>query len=292
MTPITQIDLPGVPLLRQGKVRYMYDLGDCLLMVATDRVSAFDRILNQGIPRKGEVLTRMSLFWFEFLKEVAPTHFITADVSDYPAVLQPYAELLKGRSMVVKKTTPLPVECVARGYLIGSGWVDYQATGAVCGHPLPKGLRMADRLPQPIFTPATKADQGHDMNITLTDMGKRVGEPLTRRLEAVTLDIYRRASEWALAKGIMIADTKFEFGLDAAGELILIDEVLTPDSSRFWPADQYQPGSSPPSYDKQIIRDYLISIGWRGDGDIPDLPPAIVEKASQAYLKLCALFTA
>ncbi|HTK94514.1 MAG TPA: phosphoribosylaminoimidazolesuccinocarboxamide synthase, partial [Terriglobales bacterium] len=252
-------DFPGLPLHASGKVRDVYALNGHLVFVATDRISAFDYVLATGIPSKGRVLTQLSLFWFDFLKSVVPNHLVTADVAKYPPALQKYRDQLEGRSMLVAKAEMVPVECVARGYLSGSGWKEYKASGAVCGIKLPAGLKESDKLPEPIFTPATKAASGHDENISFADMVKRVGPELAEKLRDLTLSIYKKASDYALTKGIIIADTKFEFGHTAAG-LVLADEVLTPDSSRFWPADQYKPGGAQASFDKQFVRDYLESI--------------------------------
>lgn len=283
---VLETDLAGLTLLRRGKVRDVYDLGDQLLIVATDRISAFDYVLGTGIPDKGKVLTQLSAFWFRQMGDLVPHHLISIDVEDFPARTQPHRDILRGRSMLVRKTTPLPIECVARGYLSGSGWKDYQRTGAVCGVPLPPGLRESDRLPSPIFTPATKAESGHDENITEAQAAEIVGADLVRRLRELTLAIYERGVAYAASKGIIIADTKFEFGL-AGGELVLIDEVLTPDSSRFWPADAWEPGRPQPSFDKQFVRDWLTSSGWdrHGDAPPPPLPDDVVERTRARYLE-------
>ena len=284
---ISQTDFVGLPLLARGKVRDIYDLGDRLLIVATDRLSAFDVILPTPIPDKGRVLTQLSLFWFGKLAGVVPHHVITA--TDFSGELAPYRDALNGRAMVVRRTDPIPIECVARGYISGSGWKDYCATGKICGIPLPAGLKESDRLPEPIFTPATKATSGHDENISFEEAAERIGRPLAERLRGITLEIYRRASEYAAARGIIIADTKLEFGLDG-GELVWIDEALTPDSSRFWPADSYQPGKAQPSFDKQFVRDYLERIGWSKQPPAPALPPDVVNgtraKYREAYERL------
>src|SRR6204780_2470034 len=256
---ISQTDFPGLKLRARGKVRDIYELGDRLLIVATDRLSAFDVILPTPIPDKGKVLTQLSLFWFEKLADVVPHHVIEA--VNFTGELAPYANALAGSAMLVRRTEPFPIECVVRGYISGSGWKDYQRTGAICGIPLPAGLRESDRLPEPIFTPSTKATTGHDENISFEEAAARIGRPMAERLRDTSLTIYRRAAEHAAARGIIIADTKFEFGLRGE-ELIWIDEALTPDSSRFWPEDQYSPGHAQPSFDKQFVRDFLARIGW------------------------------
>jgi len=275
---------------RTGKVRDIYDFGDRLLIVATDRISAFDYILGTGIPDKGKVLTQISRFWFDRLRAVVPNHIVSMDPNEYPAEAQPAAAMLRGRSMLVTTTEPLPIECVARGYLSGSGWKDYQSTGAVCGHQLPKGLRESDRLPQPIFTPATKAPSGHDINISEAEAATIVGQGVFDKVKALTLRIYAEGVGYAETLGIIIADTKFEFGiLPGAGRpedrVILIDEVLTPDSSRFWPRDGYAPGGAQPSFDKQFVRDYLESIRWNKQPPVPSLPAHVVEKTREKYIE-------
>ena len=284
---ISQTDFSGLKLLARGKVRDIYDLGDRLLIVATDRLSAFDVILPTPIPDKGRVLTQLSLFWFDKLVGIVPHHVITA--TDFSGRLAPYQNALNGRAMIVRRTDPIPIECVARGYISGSGWKDYCATGKVCGIPLPAGLKESDRLPEPIFTPATKATSGHDENISFEEAAAQIGQPLAGRLRDITLEVYRRASEYAAARGIIIADTKLEFGLDGK-ELVWIDEALTPDSSRFWPADSYQPGKAQPSFDKQFVRDYLERIGWSKQPPAPALPPDVVNgtraKYREAYERL------
>ena len=282
--PLLTIDLPGIPKLRSGKVREIFDLGDRLLMVATDRISAFDVVLPNGIPRKGEVLTQISFFWFErFASQVA--HHLWAGPEDpLPEPLQPYASLLARRSMLVRKARPLPIECIVRGYLAGSAWKEYRQTGAVAGLPLPQGLRESDELPEPIFTPSTKADRGHDQNISFETACRLVGRELACRLRDLSLQLYSEARAYARSRGILIADTKFEFGL-AGQQLLLIDEVLTPDSSRFWPADQYQPGRPQPSFDKQFVRDYLESLAWDKRPPAPVLPPDVVAATSAKYLE-------
>jgi phosphoribosylaminoimidazole-succinocarboxamide synthase len=284
-TPLTQSNLPGIECIGRGKVRDIYAIDDDrLLIVATDRISAFDVILPTPIPRKGEVLTQLSLFWFDFLKDVAPNHLISANVDEYPNELQPYRDQLEGRSMLVKKLRMFPVECVARGYVVGSGWKDYQRTGAICGITLPTGLRECGKLPAAIFTPATKAETGHDENISAAEAGKIVGKDIIAKLERLTIDIFDKASMHALACGLVLADTKFEFGrLD--GEIVLADEVLTPDSSRYWPLETYHPGRSQASFDKQFVRDYLESVNFNKQPPGPELPPEIVEKTSEKYLE-------
>ncbi|MFI5126635.1 MAG: phosphoribosylaminoimidazolesuccinocarboxamide synthase [Candidatus Acidiferrales bacterium] len=284
---ISQTDFPGLKLLARGKVRDIYELGDRLLIVATDRLSAFDVILPTPIPDKGRVLTQLSLFWFDKLAGLVPHHVINA--TDFSGPLAPYQDALNGRAMIVRRTNPIPIECVARGYISGSGWKDYRATGKVCGIPLPAGLKESDKLPEPIFTPATKATSGHDENISFDEAGAQIGRPLAARLRDITLEVYRRASEYAAARGIIIADTKLEFGL-VGDELIWIDEALTPDSSRFWPADSYEPGKAQPSFDKQFVRDYLERIGWSKQPPAPALPPDVVNgtraKYREAYQRL------
>jgi phosphoribosylaminoimidazole-succinocarboxamide synthase len=289
-TPLVESRLP-LPRWRRGKVRDVYALGeDRLLVVATDRLSAFDVVLPTGIPGKGVILTRLSLFWFRRLADVVPHHVLTAEVDEYPADLHAYREELEGRSMLVLRTEPLPVECVVRGYLAGSGWKDYQSRGEVCGLPLPAGLREAERLPEPLFTPATKAESGHDENITFAGMVERVGEAVAEKARAASLALYARASAHAEARGIILADTKFEFGL-RDGRLVWIDEALTPDSSRFWPREGWSVGSSPPSDDKQYVRDYLETLAWDKRPPGPVLPPDVVartrEKYEEALVRLC-----
>ena len=276
--------IEGLDAPRRGKVRDMYDLGDALLLVATDRLSAFDVVMPNGIPNKGKVLTSMSRYWFETL-DWTPNHLITMDVNDYPEFLHPYAADLDKRSMLVKKTDPIPVECVARGYIIGSGWKDYQKTGSVCGISLREGYAIADRLDEPLFTPAYKAEVGeHDENISYERVVELLGEEEAAYLKEITLKIYNAAAEIALDKGIIIADTKFEFGrID--GEIILIDEVLTCDSSRFWPAEKYQPGQNPPSLDKQYVRDYLETLDWDKTAPGPNLPENVAERTGEIYLE-------
>ena len=280
--PLLQTTLPGVKLWKRGKVRDVYDLGDRLLVVATDRLSAFDVVLPTGIPGKGVVLTQMSLFWFGLLRGVIENHVVTADVAEYDAQLRPYLDQLAGRSMIVVKTEVLPVECVVRGYLAGSGWKDYKAKGAVCGVALPPGLRDSDRLQPAIFTPATKAETGHDENIPFETMEATVGRERAAQARRVSLEIYSRAHAHAEARGIILADTKFEFGV-RDGRLIWIDEALTPDSSRFWPRDAYAPGRSQPSFDKQFVRDYLETLSWNKQPPGPELPPDVVARTVEKY---------
>jgi phosphoribosylaminoimidazole-succinocarboxamide synthase len=281
---VLETQLSGLTLARRGKVRDVYDLDDQLLIVATDRISAFDYVLGSGIPGKGHVLTQLSAFWFSQVADLTPHHLVSIDVDEFPAVTRPHRDVLRGRSMLVRRTHPLPVECVARGYLSGSGWKEYAKTGAVCGISLPAGLRESDRLPQPIFTPATKAESGHDENISEARAGDIVGRDLIGRLRDLTLAIYARGVALAEARGIIIADTKFEFGL-ANDKLLLIDEVLTPDSSRFWPRADYQPGRGQPSFDKQYVRDYLERIGWNKQPPVPSLPDDVVARTREKYLE-------
>jgi phosphoribosylaminoimidazole-succinocarboxamide synthase len=282
-------DLAPLPLLARGKVRDIYatspDPASDLIFIATDRISAFDHVLGSGIPDKGRILTQISLFWFNFLRSVVPNHLITAEVSDFPAALQPFASQLEGRTMLVRRARMFPVECVARGYLSGSGWKDYQATGAVCGIPLPAGLRESDRLPEPIFTPAAKINTGgHDENISFGTVVQTVGEEHAHALRSLTMEIYTKASEHAAAQGVILADTKFEFGL-IDGVITLADEVLTPDSSRYWPADEYKPGGPTPSFDKQYVRDYLESIRWNKQAPAPALPDEVVARTREKYMQ-------
>lgn len=282
--PLLALDLPGVRKLKSGKVREIFDLGDRLLLVATDRLSAFDCILPNGIPRKGEVLTQISFFWFNRFAALVPNHLLTGAKDPLPMDLQPFAAQLARRSMLVRKASPLPIECVARGYLAGSGWKEYRQSRTVCGIALPAGLLESSELPEPIFTPATKAETGHDENISFAQAEKMVGAGLAARARDLTLKIYSNAREYARARGIIIADTKFEFGL-YDGQLVLIDEVLTPDSSRFWPAAQYQPGRSQASFDKQFVRDYLETLDWNKASPAPALPADIVTKTQAKYVE-------
>jgi len=282
---LLQTDFPDLELFASGKVRDVYQVGsDHLLFVATDRISAFDYVLATGIPHKGRVLTQISRFWFEFLKELVPNHVVTADVASYPAEVQKYADQLRGRSMLVRRAEMFPVECVVRGYLSGSGWKEYKTTGSVCGIQLPAGLRESDQLPEPIFTPATKATTGHDENISFEQMTKLVDPQDARQLRELSLEIYTRAAAYARQKGIIIADTKFEFGRTPAG-ITIADEVLTPDSSRFWPADKYSPGMSQQSYDKQYVRDYLEEIRWNKQPPAPALPAEVAHRTSDKYVE-------
>jgi phosphoribosylaminoimidazole-succinocarboxamide synthase len=283
--PLLETALSGMPLVRRGKVRDLYACDDGLIIVATDRISAFDYILGSAIPDKGRVLTQLSAFWFERTTHLVPNHVITTDARRYPPAAAAHEDVLAGRSMFVRKTTPLPIECVARGYLSGSGWKDYQATGAVCGVQLPAGLVESDRLPEPIFTPATKADTGHDLNISEDDAAALVGKELLGRLKQLTLALYGFGVAHAESRGIILADTKFEFGLTDTGELLLIDEVMTPDSSRYWPRDTYRPGGAQPSFDKQFVRDYLESIRWNKQPPVPSLPDDVVQRTRAKYLE-------
>jgi phosphoribosylaminoimidazole-succinocarboxamide synthase len=282
---LLRTDFPELKLQASGKVRDVYHLDDeRLLFIATDRISAFDYVLATGIPHKGCVLTQISLFWFEFLRDLVPNHVVTADVEQYPAGAQKYADQLRGRSMVVMRAEMFPVECVVRGYVSGSAWKEYKASGRVCGVQLPTGLKESDKLPEPIFTPATKASTGHDENIPFEEMTRIVGVELSRQLRDVSLKIYKKAADYALQKGIIIADTKFEFGMTSKG-ITLADEVLTPDSSRFWPADRYQPGRTQESYDKQYVRDYLEQIRWNKQPPAPPLPAEVARRTSEKYLE-------
>jgi len=281
--PVINTDFTGLHLLHRGKVRDLYEVEDKLLMVATDRISAFDVVMNDPIPGKGRVLTQLSLFWFDFLRDILPNHLITAEVERYPAACRPYHEELRGRSMLVKKANPLPVECIVRGYLSGSFWKAYQKDTTVCGFPLPAGMVESDKFAQPLFTPSTKAEQGqHDENISTAEMEELVGVAETAKIIDVCIRLYRKAADYALSRGIIIADTKFELGWHE-GELILIDEVLTPDSSRFWPLDEYEPGQGQPSFDKQFLRDYLSSLDWNKKPPAPPLPDEIIMKTGARY---------
>jgi len=283
MPTILTTNFPALKLTARGKVRDIYDLGETLLIVTTDRISAFDVIMDEGIPDKGYVLTQISAFWFRQMEDIIPNHIISTDVKDFPAECQQYAEILEGRSMLVKKASPLPVECIVRGYISGSGWKDYKATGAICGIKLPAGLVESDKLEEPIFTPSTKAELGeHDENISFERCVELVGEELAAKVRDVTIAIYKRARDIAAAKGIIIADTKFEYGIHN-GELIIIDECMTPDSSRFWPMDSYRPGGPQPSFDKQFLRDYLETLDWGKCAPPPPLPEEIVRKTGEKY---------
>ena len=287
-TAIWQTDFPGLPLLSRGKVRDLYQVNGDLLLVATDRLSAFDVVLPTPIPDKGKVLTQLSRFWFDTLQDVTPNHLIST--TDFPAQVQEFRDALAGRTMLCRKTQPLLVECVVRGYLSGSGWKDYRSSGSVCGIPLPPGLGESARLPEPIFTPATKAASGHDENISFDEMVARIGGPLAEQLRAISMDLYRRAADFAEPRGILLADTKFEFGL-IGSQVIWIDEALTPDSSRFWPAQGYAPGRPQPSFDKQYVRDYLEKIGWNKQPPAPDLPAEIVAATRAKYREAYRLLT-
>jgi len=287
-TPLLETSFSGLPLFRRGKVRDVYDLGEYLLIVATDRISAFDYVLGSGIPDKGRILTQLSAFWFDLLRDLVSNQVVSTNPADYPAATHLFAETLEGRSMLVRKTDPLPIECVARGYLSGSGWKDYGRTGQVCGIPLPPGLAESARLPEPIFTPATKAESGHDENISAEAATRIVGADRLAEVKRLTLEIYRRASAHAESCGIILADTKFEFGLERSGageRLLWIDEALTPDSSRFWPKDEYRPGGPQPSFDKQYVRDYLEQIRWNKQPPVPALPANVVERTRAKYLE-------
>ncbi len=281
---LLQTDFPELTLHARGKVRDLYSLDGLLLFVATDRISAFDYVLATGIPEKGRVLTQLSLFWFDFLKDIVSNHLVTANVDEYPAPLARYAGQLRGRSMLVNKAQMVDIECVVRGYISGSGWKDYQRTGSVCGIKLPQGLRESDKLPEPIFTPASKAQSGHDENISFADMCRRTGPEMAEQLRDLSIRIYKAASEYAAARGIIIADTKFEFGQTPRG-LVLADEVLTPDSSRFWPADKYGPGRAQESYDKQFVRDYLGQVKWNKQPPAPALPDEVALKTTEKYVQ-------
>jgi len=283
-------DLPGIPKVGQGKVRELFEVDGHLLMVATDRISAFDVILPNAIPHKGKVLTQLSAFWFERLEGMVDHHLVSVQVDEFPAPLQPFREELAGRSMLVRKCTPLPIECVVRGYLAGSGWAEYRQSETICGSRLPSGLVESAELPEPIFTPATKATNGHDENISFDRAAQIIGPELAEQVRDLSLRIYNRAREYALEKGIIICDTKFEFGMEGS-RLLLIDEVLTPDSSRFWPADEFEPGKSQPSFDKQFIRDFLETLDWDKAPPGPELPISIVEATSQRYLEAYRLLT-
>jgi phosphoribosylaminoimidazole-succinocarboxamide synthase len=282
-TPVTQTNFANLQLLHRGKVRDLYEVEEHLLMVASDRISAFDVVMDDPIPNKGAILTKLSLFWFEYLKDIVPNHLITANVEEYPAVCGPYLEQLAGRSLLVKKAKPLPVECIVRGYLSGSFWEAYKKDSTVCGVALPAGMRESDKFPEPLFTPSTKAALGlHDENISLAEMEKMVGKEQTARIKDICLRLYEKAADYARGRGIIIADTKFELGI-YNGEILLIDEVLTPDSSRFWPLDQYRPGAGQPSFDKQFLRDYLSTLNWGKNPPPPRLPEEIIEKTASRY---------
>lgn len=289
-TVVLKTNLEGVKFLRSGKVRDIYEIDDYLLIVATDRVSAFDVVLPNGIPGKGKVLTQISLFWFKQVKDLIDNHIVSANVDEFPEPLKKYKEILEGRSMLVKKAKPLPVECIVRGYITGSGWKDYQKTGSVCGIKLPEGLIESQKLPEPIYTPSTKAEEGHDINISFEETVKILGKDIANKVKELTISIYKRASEIAEKKGIIIADTKMEYGI-FDGKLILIDELLTPDSSRFWSMRDYKPGKSQDSYDKQIVRDYLLSIKWDKKPPAPELPEDIIKKTAERYEEIFRILT-
>ena len=282
---ITETNLTNVALANRGKVRDLYDLGEQLLIISTDRISAFDVVLPNGIPYKGQILTGLSEFWFEYTKSIVDNHIISTDVSQYPDALQADADVLKGRSMLVRKANRIDIECVVRGYIAGSAWSEYKADGTVCGEKLPPGLTESERLPELIFTPATKAEQGeHDENISIAEMEAEIGKELSEKIIQTSFALFEAASEHAEKSGIILCDTKFEFG-QIDGELILIDEVFTPDSSRFWPKDEYKPGSSPPSFDKQYVRDHLSDVGWNKEPPAPELPAEVINQTSEKYLE-------
>jgi phosphoribosylaminoimidazole-succinocarboxamide synthase len=288
MPPVKTTEFAGLGPRHQGKVRDIYDLGEALLLVATDRISAFDVVMNEPIPEKGRILTQLSAFWFKLLADLTPNHLISLEVEEFPAACQPFREILQGRTMLVRKCRPLPVECIVRGYLSGSGWAEYRQTGAIGGLALPGGLVESQKLPEPVFTPSTKAELGtHDENISFATMGEKIGAGLAAQVRDLSLAIYRRALEWAEPRGIIIADTKFEFGLTggANGQLLLIDEVLTPDSSRFWPQEDYKPGGPQKSYDKQYLRDYLESLGWNKQPPPPELPAEVIANTRSRYVQ-------
>ena len=289
---VSETNLAALNLIKRGKVRDIYDLGDYLLMVATDRISAFDVVMPNPIPEKGKILTQISLFWFEIMKPVLPNHVISAKVDDYPEICRPYSDILRSRSMLVKKAEPLPIECIVRGYISGSGWNDYQMSGNVCGIKLPEGLKESDKLPEPVFTPSTKAESGlHDVNIDFEQTVEKIGKPLAEKVRTLSLEIYNKGADLAYNKGIIIADTKFEFGL-LDDELILIDEILTPDSSRFWPRSSYKPGGAQKSFDKQYLRDYLLSINWNKKPPAPSLPQNVINNTRNKYLEASQQLTA
>ncbi|MCF8068788.1 MAG: phosphoribosylaminoimidazolesuccinocarboxamide synthase [Desulfobacterales bacterium] len=290
-TAVHETEMPGLNLLKRGKVRDIYDLGEHLLLVTSDRISAFDVIMPDPVPDKGKILTQISLFWFDAVKDIVPNHIVSADVDDFPKACKPYAEILRDRSMLVKKAEPAMIECVVRGYISGSGWKSYQESGEICGIKLSEGLKESDRLPEPIFTPSTKEEVGeHDINIDFDGAAKIVGLPLAEKLRDFSLQIYNRGVELAAEKGIIIADTKFEFGL-VRNEIILIDEVLTPDSSRFWPQDTYAPGGAQKSFDKQYLRDYLLSLDWGKTPPGPNLPEEVIVNTRKKYMEALTLLT-
>jgi phosphoribosylaminoimidazole-succinocarboxamide synthase len=286
--PLIGTSFPGLPPVRSGKVRDLFDAGDDIVIVATDRISAFDYVLGSAIPDKGKVLTQLSTFWFDLTAGVVPNHVLSVDPQAFPAELRPHADVLRGRSMLVRRTEPIPIECVVRGYLVGSGWAEYRKSGTVCGIALPAGLREADRLPEPIFTPSTKAETGHDVNISQEEAGRLVGRGLIETLARLSLQVYSMGAAHAETRGIIVADTKFEFGILRSGgreQILLIDEVLTPDSSRFWPADGYAPGGSQPSFDKQFVRDYLEQIKWNKLPPVPSLPDDVIARTREKYVE-------
>jgi phosphoribosylaminoimidazole-succinocarboxamide synthase len=287
---VIDTELPGIPLFRKGKVRDVYDLGEHLLLIATDRISAFDVIMPNGIPDKGKILTQMSLFWFDLTNDIVENHLVARRVKDFPSKLHQFSDILEGRSLLVKKAAPYPIECVARGYLAGGGWSDYLKDGAICGIKLPKGLKLAERLPETIFTPATKAESGHDENIPFEEAARVVGEDVLVKLRELTLALYEKARQHAREHDIIISDTKFEFGL-LDGRIILIDEILTPDSSRFWPASSYEPGTNPLSFDKQYVRDYLETLDWDKTPPAPELPDEVIMNTRAKYLEAYELLT-
>ena len=288
---VDKTDLKGFKLFRRGKVRDVYDLDNKLLIISTDRISCFDVVLSDCVPHKGEILTQLSIFWFDLIKDLIPHHLLSTDYKDMPKELAPYRKTLEKRFMLVKKTRVIPFECVVRGYISGSGWKEYKKDKSVCGIELPAGLKESDKLPEPIFTPATKADVGHDMNVTQEYMEKEVGKEIFNKLKNASIAIYKKASQFAEKRGIIIADTKFEFGQLANGEVILIDEVLTPDSSRFWPKDEYKPGHGQPSFDKQFVRDYLESLDWNKTPPSPRLPKDIITKTTEKYNQALKMIT-
>jgi phosphoribosylaminoimidazole-succinocarboxamide synthase len=291
ITTVHETDFPGLKLIKRGKVRDLYDLGDALLMVATDRISAFDVIMPNPVPQKGEILTEISLFWFDRMADLVPNHLISSDVNDYPEACRPYADVLRGRSMLVRKAKPLPVECVVRGYISGSGWKSYLEDKTVCGIALPEGLKESDQLPEPIFTPSTKEELGaHDINIDYDEVVRLIGPGPAEDVRRLSIALYREGAAYAATKGIIIADTKFEFGV-YDDRLILIDEILTPDSSRFWPKDRYQPGGSQESFDKQYLRDYLVSIKWNKTPPAPELPSEVIKNTRLKYREALTLLT-
>lgn len=289
---VRETNLPGLKLVNRGKVRDIYDLGEHLLIVTSDRLSAFDVIMNEGIPKKGQVLNQISIFWFNLMADIIPNHIVATEVSDFPSVTHAYRDQLQGRTMLVKKARPLPVECIVRGYVSGSGWKEYQQLGSICGIPLPKDLLESDKLPEPIFTPSTKAELGeHDENISFAETVKLCGQEIAEQIRDKTLEIYCRARDYAWEKDIIIADTKFEYGLTDDGSLLWIDEALSPDSSRFWPKNQYRPGGPQPSFDKQFVRNYLETLDWDKQAPPPPLPAEIVAKTAEKYQEALFLLT-